>query len=123
RGLPGCGRRPGSAVWVSGGEGALDGSGAADGPRRGREAFSLHVPRNPPSGVFLLLYLREKASRTRRGLAPVGVGSARGFALLGWRGVPLKERAMRAKPRDDDQRTERSDLAGIRAHPRVKKRP
>src|SRR5690606_19293067 len=28
-----------------------------DGPRRGREAFALHVPRNPPCGVFLLLYL------------------------------------------------------------------
>src|SRR5690606_10064777 len=30
---------------------------------------SLHVPRNPPWGGFLLLYLREKTSRPRRGSA------------------------------------------------------
>src|SRR5690606_541035 len=43
----------------------------ADGPRRGREAFSLHVPR-PPLRCGLLLYLREKASRPRRGSALEG---------------------------------------------------
>src|SRR5690606_20498916 len=46
-----------------------------------REASSLHVPR-PPLRSGLLLYLREEASRPRRGSAPLRAAIARG--LCGW---------------------------------------
>src|SRR5690625_2477302 len=61
-----CGFRCGSGV------------AGAEGPRRGREAFSLHVPR-PALRSGLLLYLREKASRPRRGSAPLRAAIARGL--------------------------------------------
>src|SRR5690625_6714391 len=72
---------------VRGAAGLLLDSRWADGPRRSRQAFSLHVPR-PALRSGLLLYLREKAARPRRGSARWGrapVASCRSWWVPGVR--------------------------------------